>query len=338
MNMHKRFGMMLLSGAVVALTPPLALADAGAAAKAAADSAAAAAASAVTKDNAGSSNAQQLCIWPMRATLKQAHDKEDKEYPASVSLLFSSIAGDSDLIKITETTTVGLGKFVESYPALVQNTSEWKEFQTRLSCQNRAGDYSFGVQVVNGRLVASLGSEVEKFACTGLDVPCPTWDKPFRTCRKDASTKVWGARLLTKSEVALLTDGNNSFRAQVTNTTSSSNSSDAQNFVRDLFGGSLAGAVGVYAIRNLESNGLNTIKSEINKSFTGKSFSLGNGMKLPSFPNYEPKMIEMSFTEVSGIGPAFSVSALIRREVKEYRASTGCALAKQLGATRVSNR
>lgn len=281
----------------------------------------------------GGSSIEQ-CNWPMRATLKQV---QSREYPASVNILFTGIAGDSDLINITETTTVGLGIFKAQFPALVQNSAEWQQMQTKLSCQNRAGDFSFEVQVSNGRLIATIGNEIEKFACSGMDVPCPTWDKPLRVCRRDANTKVWGARILTRNEIGLVPDANGSFKAEVLSTNSSSNTSEAQNFIRDIIGGAFTFA-GVNIVRSLEASKLNDIKSEIRKSFSGQGFVLGNNAKVPSFPNYQPKITEMRFVEIPGIGQPFEISAVIRREVSEFRSNTGCAMAKQLGAVRMSNR
>ena len=270
------------------------------------------------------------CVWPMHAMVQAPGNRD---YPVTVLLAFSKPDATSDLISIREITIVGLAKLARDYPSLVQGSDGWRELQSRLNCNDRAGDYSYGLSVVNGLLIASFGANIEKYWCTSSMAPCPVIPAdPFRMCLKEANGKVWGARVSSASKIELQQDGRGAFKAAVVETTTSSNTSAEQNFVRDLIGAPFMGPIGIAAIRDLESSALNAIKRSMQSGFDNQAFKLSDGSALPEFPNYKPAVTSLRFFD----GPPSGIGAEVVRVVPQYRESTGCALAKQLKALPVS--
>jgi hypothetical protein len=270
------------------------------------------------------------CQWPMHAVV-QAPALRD--YPTSVLLVFTKPEPGGDLIHIREVTTVGLAKLVDDFPSMVRNSDGWGAMQSRLNCNDRAGDFSYGLGVVEGRLHATFGVNVEKYWCASSMVPCPVFPAdPLRMCRKEANGKVWGARVSSTSRIELRQDGLSGFQAVVVDTTTSSNTSHDQNFMRDLLGASFMGPLGIEAIRKMESSVLDAIKSSMRDGFDNQMFQLADGSSLPVFPNYRPTMKRLGFVNF----PLGGIGAQIEREISSYRESTGCALALQMKAIHVS--
>ncbi len=270
--------------------------------------------------------AQSSCTWPMSVSVKVPNSGD---YPAYVWFHFSKQDDGSGFIKIRETTTVQLKKLVNDYPSLVMNSDGWRDLQSRLNCNNRAGDYTYGLNVVDGHLVAGFSANVEKYWCTSTEHPCVgTVFDPVRTCREEANGKLWGARVSSSSTIELQRDGQGAFNAVVINTTTSSNTSNEQNFIRDLIGAPFLGPIGINAIREMESSALNTIKDSMKAGFDHQRFQLNDGTALPDFPNYNPKIVNLMFAHEDFAG----VVARMEREDSGKRESTTCSLAKRLGA------
>jgi hypothetical protein len=277
------------------------------------------------------------CTWPMRGTVV-APDSKDypeftpfalKDYPATVTFVFTKQNNNSEFIEIKEVTTIGLNKLVRDYPSFVENSDGWRDLQSRLNCNDRAGDYSYEMNVVDGYLIAGFSTNVEKYWCASADVPCPVFPAdPLRMCRQESNGKLWGARVSSASKIELQQDGQGAFNLVVIETTTSSNTSNEQNFVRDLLGSVFLGPIGVDVIQDVELSAFKTIKDSMRAGFNGRSFQLVDGTALPKFPNYNPKIVRLRIAEHSLLG----VTANIEREVPEYRERTGCFLAKSLGA------
>lgn len=269
------------------------------------------------------------CQWPMKATILATQS----EYPTYTNLEFTKAAGDE--IVITETTIIELGGLVQEFPAMVQSSAGFADLQGRLNCHNRADDFGYDMHEAGGFLYAGFSANVEKFWCSSMDVPCPTWSEPLRMCRKDSNGKVWGARVKSVGQYALVADGSG-LDVKNINVVNTNDTSAEQNFVRDLFGGSLLGVIGIDLIRKIEKDALSQIGAAMKEGFSTASFRLQNGNAVPEIPTYEPKVVDSKFTQVLGANGQVVAAQVVRRQ-DNYPQSTGCFVARNMDATTIGS-